>query len=185
MNIKGKKVTLRAIEKEDLELMRNMLNDPEMESLVVGWAFPISRYQQEKWYENNINNMNNLRFIIETKEDGAIGLITLTEIDWKNRKAINGIKILDKNSRKKGIGIDSLMAIMRYCFDELQLHRLETTRFLDNIASEKLYNKCGWKEEGIKRECIYKNGKWRDLVFTGILKSDYLKLVEETKYWEK
>lgn len=185
MNIKGKKVTLRAIEKEDLELMRNMLNDPEMESLVVGWAFPISRYQQEKWYENNINNMNNLRFIIETKEDGAIGLITLTEIDWKNRKAINGIKILDKNSRKKGIGIDSLMAIMRYCFDELQLHRLKTTRFLDNIASEKLYNKCGWKEEGIKRECIYKNGKWRDLVFTGILKSDYLKLVEETKYWEK
>ena len=185
MNIKGKKVTLRAIEKEDLELMRNMLNDPEMESLVVGWAFPISRYQQEKWYENNINNMNNLRFIIETKEDGAIGLITLTEIDWKNRKAINGIKILEKNSRKKGIGIDSLMAIMRYCFDELQLHRLETTRFLDNIASEKLYNKCGWKEEGIKRECIYKNGKWRDLVFTGILKSDYLKLVEETKYWEK
>lgn len=184
MNIKGKRVTLRAIEKEDLELMRDMLNDPEIENLVVGWAFPVSKYQQEKWYENNISNMNNLRLIIEIEGEGAVGLVTLTEIDWKNRKAVSGIKILKNHKRKKGIGTDSLMTIMRYSFDELQLHRLETTRFLDNIASEKLYNKCGWKEEGIKREAVYKKGRWRDLVFTSILKNDYLKLIEETKYWD-
>ena len=184
MNIKGKRVILRAIEKSDLELMRNMLNDPKIENLVIGWAFPVSRWQQEKWYENNINDMNNLRFIIESEEE-AVGLVTLTEIDWKNRKAISGIKILDGKYRKKGIGTDALMAIMKYSFDELQLHRLEASRFLTNVASTKLYNKCGWKEEGIKREAVYKEGKWRDLVFTGILKKDYLKLVEKTKYWEE
>lgn len=38
MNIKGKIVTLRAVELEDMELLRGMLNDPEMEN-GCGWSF--------------------------------------------------------------------------------------------------------------------------------------------------
>lgn len=184
MNIKGKFVTLRAIEKEDLELMRDMLNDPEIESLVVGWAFPVSKYQQEKWYENNINNKDNLRFIIETEEDGALGLATLTGIDWKNRRATHGIKLVNKRSRTRGIGTDVVMAIMRYAFDELQLNRLDGSWFEDNIASQKLYTKCGWVVEGKKRKYIYKNGEYRDLVVVGVLNEEYYELIHGNKYWE-
>jgi RimJ/RimL family protein N-acetyltransferase len=184
MNIKGKSVTLRAIEKEDLELMRDMLNDAEMESLVVGWAFPISQHQQTKWFENNINNNSNLRFIIETEEDGAVGLATLTDIDWKNRKASHGIKLAQKQFRTKGIGTDSVMAIMRYAFNELQLNRLEGSILLYNEGSKKLYcNKCGWVIEGTQRECVYKNGSYHDLLIVGILRSDYNKLIENNNYW--
>lgn len=185
MNIRGKIVTLRAIEKEDLELMREMLNDPEIENLVVGWAFPISRYQQEKWYENNINNNINLRFIIETEKDGAIGLATLTDIDWKNRKAFHGMKLLNKKNRHRGIGTDTVMAIMKYAFDELQLNRLDGSWFEENIPSKTMYIKCGWKEEGRLRNCIYKKGKYRDLIVAGILKTDYEKLIKENNYWNK
>lgn len=53
MNIKGKKVTLRAMEKQDCEMVREMFNDPEIENLVVGWAFPVSSYAQEKWFETH------------------------------------------------------------------------------------------------------------------------------------
>ena len=74
MNIKGKNVTLRAIEREDLDLMRDMFNDEEIEQLVVGWAFPISRYQQQAWFENNIQNKNHLRLIIETDAGEALHL---------------------------------------------------------------------------------------------------------------
>ncbi len=183
MNIKGKIVTLRAIEKEDLELMREMLNDPEIENLVVGWAFPVSKYQQNQWYDNNITNDNNLRFIIETSQDGAIGLATLTDIDWKNRRAIHGIKLANKKNRTKGLGIDTVMAIMRYAFDELQLNRLDGSWFEDNIASQKLYTKCGWKVEGKHRQYIYKKGQYRDLVMVGVLKDEYEKLVKENSYW--
>lgn len=183
MNIKGKFVILRAIEKQDLELMRQMLNDPEIENLVVGWAFPVSKYQQEQWYENNINDINNLRFIIETQEDGALGIATLTNIDWKNRRAFHGIKLANKEKRTKGIGTDVVMAIMRYAFDELQLNRLDGSWFDDNIASKKLYQKCGWKVEGRIRRCIFKNGKYRDLDVVGILKEEYHQLINDTKYW--
>jgi RimJ/RimL family protein N-acetyltransferase len=184
MNIKGKKVTLRAIERTDLELMRGMLNDAEIESLVVGWAFPVSKYQQEQWYENNINDNRNLRFIIETEEDGPLGMATLTDIDWKNRRATHGIKLAKRENRSKGVGTDAVMAIMRYAFDELQLNRLDSSWFDENIASKSLHIKCGWTVEGRVRKCIYKNGSYRDLDITGILREDYYDLIAENNYWD-
>lgn len=183
MNIKGKKVTLRAIENEDLELLREMLNDTEMEKFVVGWSFPVSKIQQQNWYLNAKNDNSNQRYIIETEEDGAVGLVTLTEIDWKNRTASHGIKLAKKDRRKKGIGTDAVMAIMRYAFNELGLHRLETGWFDENMASKALYTKCGWKVEGIRRECVYKGGMFRDLSYAGILASDYYSLIEKNQYW--
>lgn len=182
MNIYGKKVILRAMELEDCELVREMFNDPEMEDLVVGWAFPLSSYSQKKWFENNYNTQN-FRFIIETKDDGAIGVATLLDIDWKNRMAQHGIKLAKKCIRHKGYGTDAVMAIMRYAFDELGLNRLNTSWFPENIPSKTMYMKCGWKEEGIRRNYIYKHGKYRDLVETGILASDYYQLIEKNDYW--
>lgn len=184
MNIKGKLVTLRAIEREDLELMREMLNDDEMEKLVVGWAFPVSKYQQNQWYESNINNNTNLRFIIETAEEGAVGLITLTEIDWKNRKAYHGIKLASEKNKNRGIGTDAVMAIMRYAFEELQLNRLDTAILEYNEVSRKLYcGKCGWKEEGKYRKYIFKNGQYHDLIIMGILYDEYKEVIESREYW--
>ena len=78
------------------------------------------------------------------------------DIDWKNRRADHGIKISSHSNRAKGIGTDAVMAIMRYAFDELGLNRLDTSRFDTNEPSMKLYPKCGWKEEGVRREYVYK-----------------------------
>lgn len=184
MNIKGKKVTLRAMEKQDCEMVREMFNDPEIENLVIGWAFPLSSYAQEKWFENHYADNTNFRFVIETPEDGAVGIATLTNIDWKNRSADHGIKLAKKERRSKGIGTDAVMAIMRYAFDELQLHRLDSAWFKENIASKTMYTKCGWVEEGVRREYIFKNGSYRDLVVVGILAEEYHDLVKRTHYWD-
>ena len=184
MNIKGKIVTLRQMTKVDLQMICDIFNNPELENLVVGWAFPLSIEQQMQWFEKNIGDQRNLRFIIETPDDGAVGIATLVDIDWKNRRATHGIKLANKEIRTKGIGTDSVMAIMRYAFDELGLHRLDGAWFDFNTASKALYTKCGWKEEGVRREYVYKQGQWRDLTIVGILELDYRKLIEANRYWD-
>ncbi len=184
MNIHGRKTVLRAMELSDCEMVKDMFNDPEMENLVVGWSYPISSYAQQKWFENHYNDQNSFRFVIETKEDGAVGIATLTNIDWKNKRATHGIKLANKERRTKGIGTDAVMAIMRYAFDELGLHRLDGSWFDDNEASKHLYEKCGWTAEGVRREFIYKNGKYRDLVVVGVLASDYYELIGRNHYWD-
>ena len=175
MNLKGKKVFLRAIEKEDLEFLREMINDPEMEKNVGGWSFPIPRYEQERWYENDIQNKNNVRFIIEV-EGKKIGLVTITDIDWKNRKAGHGIKLYSDEIKGKGYGTDAVMTIMKYAFEELQLNRLYGCILENNISSRKLYEKCGWKVEGIARETVFKGNKYNNELMVGILKKDYEEL---------
>lgn len=184
MNIKGKFVTLRQMSRDDMQFICDMFNDPDLEDLVVGWAFPLSIEQQQQWYEKNINDNQNFRFVIETPEDGAVGIATLTGIDWKNRRATHGIKLANKERRTRGIGTDSVMAIMRYAFDELGFRRLDGSWFDSNEASKALYIKCGWKAEGVKREYIYKRGQWRDLTIVGILESDYRELISKNHYWD-
>jgi RimJ/RimL family protein N-acetyltransferase len=185
MNIKGKIVTLRAMEEEDQELLREMVNDPEIEKMIGGYSFPVSKIQQKKWFESNANSQNNIRLIIETKEDGAVGFANIVNIDWKNRSAFHGIKIASRKFRSRGIGTDTVMAVMKYAFEELQLNRLDGTIIDYNEPSRKLYcDKCGWKVEGVRRKAVFKVNEYHDELIVGILKDEYENLIKENKYWE-
>ena len=185
MNIKGKIVTLRAMEIEDQELLRGMVNDPEIEKMVGGYSYPVSKEQQLNWFNSKDNDSNNLRLIIETEEDGAIGFANIVNIDWKNRSAFHGIKIANKKFRSRGIGTDTVMSVMKYAFEELQLNRLDGSIIEYNEASRKLYcDKCGWIVEGVKRKSSFKINEYHDELLVGILREEYFELLNRTQYWE-
>lgn len=74
------------------------------------------------------------------------------------------------------------MAILRYCFDELGLHRINASYFDDNVASKTVHKKCGFVEEGTSRESHYQNGKFIDMVFAGLLEGEYRSLVANNHY---
>ncbi len=177
MNMIGKKVCLRAMEPEDMELFREMTNDPELEHKIVGWSFPVSKKQQMEWYDKTILNSTDLRLSIVDKDtDDLFGMLNLVNIDWKNGTAFHGIRLSNATPRKKGIGTDAVMTLMKYAFEELRLHRLESGWLTNNIASEKLYTKCGWSSEGIAREAVFYNSEYCDMVYAGILKKDYYEI---------
>lgn len=186
MNIKGKHVTLRAVTIEDQQMIVDMFNNPEIEELVVGWAPPLSLEQQVAYFNSHLNKENAYRFVIETELDGSIGIAILSDLDWKNRSAGFGIKTrLDVRIKTVGAGIDAMMAMYRYAFDELGLHRINANRLADNQGSAMLARRCGITDEGIARSCIYKNGQWKDLVYAGILEDDYRELCRKNHYWDK
>jgi RimJ/RimL family protein N-acetyltransferase len=186
MNIKGKKVVLRAIETEDIELLHRWANDPYIGQMVGGWHFPSSKLDQKKWIESlNLNSLNQ-RFAIETKDEGLIGTANLVNINWKDKNAHHGMLLGDKEIRGKGYAVDTIMTIMRYSFEELGLNRLDGSIIEYNKASYGVYiNKCGWKEEGVARQWYYRNNRHWDKLLVGILKSDYMQLIQETNYWNE
>ena len=67
MKILGKFMTLRVIEMSDEKLLRNMFNDPYIEKMVVGWAYPVSKMQQETYMNKHFipGEDSVLRLIIE------------------------------------------------------------------------------------------------------------------------
>jgi len=169
MNYIYNDITLRAIESSDLDILREMMNDPEIENMTGGYSFPISEHQQKKWYDNLSNNDVEFRAIIETKEHGAIGLVMLTDIDWKNRTAQSHSKIATSVSlRGEGYGTKARKAIVKYAFEQLNLNLVFSNILEYNTVSQRVSEKCGFKKDGVLRNRVYKNGTYHDLVVWSI-----------------
>lgn len=184
MNIRGKHVTLRAIESEDLPLIHKWTNDPDIWYMLGGWHFPRSYRSLEKWFEKLGEDQENQRWAIETKELGLIGYVNLVDIDWKNNHAFTGLLLGDKDIRGKGYGIDTFMAVERYAFEELHLERLDGTVIEYNEAGLGFITKhCGWKEEGRQRKWYFRKNRYWDRIIVGITREDYRALVKNNNYW--
>ena len=184
MNIKGKIVTLRAIELEDAALLHKWANDPDIWYGLGGWHFPSNSLFTKSWIESlNKDNLNQ-RFAIDTPEHGFIGTVNLVEIDWKNNHAFTGLQLGDKDIRGKGYGIDTFMAIQRYAFEELHLERLDGSVVEYNDAGYGFITKhCGWKEEGRQRNWYFRKNRYWDKIIVGITRTDYFELIKGNNYW--
>ena len=125
MNIHGKKVILRAIEEEDLRILHQWANDPTTQDIIGDIHFPSSFEYQKTWFKNLQSDTLNQRLAIDTEDQGIIGISSIMNIDWRNNHAWHGIVLGDKDIRGKGYGIDTVMATMRYAFEEMHLKRLE------------------------------------------------------------
>jgi len=185
LNILGRKVVLRAMEEEDLPTLHKWANDPEIWYLLGGWHFPGSMETERRWFESLQTDSLNQRFAIQAPDLGLIGTANLVDIDWKNNHASHGMMLGDKAVRGKGYGTDTIMAIMRYAFEELHFERLDTGIIEYNTASLHAYcRKCGWKEEGRLRKWFFRRNRYWDKVVVGVTRDDYFALVAENHYWE-
>lgn len=149
-----------------------MINDEEIEQMMWGYSFPVAHHQQVKWIENLPNDKSVFRAIIDV--DGrAVGTIILSDIDMKNGNAEIHIKLADTCERGKGYGTDAVSALVSYAFNELRLHCVYCRIREDNIASQKLFEKCGFVKEGCLRARVYHGGKHHDFYEYSTLKSDF------------
>lgn len=155
--MKYKKIRLRAIEPEDLELLYEWENDNSY------WAIsntvsPFSRYTLKRYIENShktIFETGQLRLMIEHAEDKiTIGTIDVFEFEAFHKRAGIGILIANESYRRKGYATMSLSCLINYCFKTLQLHQLYCNILSNNHISIDLFKKHGFVLIGIKKEWI-------------------------------
>jgi RimJ/RimL family protein N-acetyltransferase len=138
-------------------------------------AAGITLAQHRNWYAGYVKNDTRMEFVINTKADQKkIGTIGLSGIDYKNQKAEYGILIGEKQERGKGYAQEASRAIMAYGFFDLNLQKIKLNVFADNIQAVSLYKKLGFKEEGILRREIYKNGCFKDVMVMAVLREEWV-----------
>ena len=79
----------------------------------------------------------------------------------------------NKKNQNQGIGSFAIKKILQHAFLNMNLHRVELTVLSDNDRARHVYEKCGFKKEGIKRKSNFKNGVFVDTYFYAILKEDF------------
>lgn len=178
--LKGSKVTLRPVNKSDVEYMTRWMSDTEVTRHITPYL-PITEMAEEKYVENlSMNSTGSIAyFMIDANERDhyiPIGAIELGDINTNDHNASFGISIGDKNYWSKGYGTEATELIIRYGFEQLNLHRISSVVFSFNERSLRLHRKVGFIEEGRRREAWYRDGKYHDEVLFGLLRKDWLEM---------
>lgn len=166
MDILGNKVVLRTVEDQDKEMMLNLIKDPEITKVTGGYSHLTSYNYQINGFRSAPDSVSSLYSTIADKESPQIGLgiIILSNIDLKKRTAEMYIKLM-KSARRKGYGQDAVNTLVSYAFREFRLNCIYSNILEYNIASRTLFEKCGFKQEGIHKSRIYKDGHYRNVCF--------------------
>ncbi len=75
---------------------------------------------------------------------------------------------VDVGHQGRGFATEAAGAVVRFAFDELNLHRIETGYFPHNAASGKVLRKLGFTVEGYARDYLYIDGAWRDTILVSL-----------------
>ena len=173
MIIHGDKVVLRAVEESDNAMLLSLINDPDTEMMLGGSSWPVSEAEQLKWFEHQERSKDVLRCIVALQEDEkAIGTIILSDIDQKNATGYIHIKMSKDGGRGKGYGTDAVNTMVRYAFEELRLNCIYANILFYNEASIKLFERCGFKRDGVLRQRVFKKGKFIDMLAYSKIISD-------------
>lgn len=168
----GERIRLDPLERADLERSRRWVNDAGIRRFLLR-VLPVSSTDQNSWYEEILHNPGKLVFAIRLQgDDTHVGNTGFYSIDWIHRRGEFWILIGEPDARRRGIGFEALTLMCRYGFEELNLNRIYLHVGADNEAAIRLYQKWGFRREGILRSHYYINGKYTDVLVMGTLKDD-------------
>ncbi len=111
--------------------------------------------------------------IAQKSDDKIIGTSTLFHTDEKNRRAEIGYA-LNREFWGKGYITEALNSLLKFAFEELNLHRIEADVDPRNLASIRVLERFGFQKEGYLRERWIVQGEIQDALFYGLLRSDWV-----------
>jgi len=94
----------------------------------------------------NQESRNHLLFGLFIKESKYFfGTIRLSNISYYHCYVGLGICIFSRNHLDKGYATEAILEVKQFVFDDMGLHYIEAGVYRDNIASVKLFEKCGFE----------------------------------------
>lgn len=171
--IKGKLVDLCVLDpQDDLTAYERWVNNEETTQYMAIGRYPLTARMLVD-YIKKYNSSNDFLLGIFLKIDGRhIGNITLHYIDTQNKSAEIGILIGEKDCRGRGYGHEAVAILAAHAFRKLGIHKLTTGMVDGNIASQRMFEKVGFKQEGRLRESFFLNGHYYDSLRYGLLFSE-------------
>src|SRR5690625_476569 len=175
MLFESSRVRLRKMTKEDTELYSKWRNDLEVKHSTSP-SLDVYPMEETKEFVSHVilgSSTAKSYIMVEKSKETPIGVVSLTNIDYKNRNAECIIDIGEKDYWGKGFGSEGLMLLLDYAFYEMNLHRVSLRVFSFNERAIRMYTKLGFSQEGNSRQSLFRDGKWHDIVHMGILQSEY------------
>ena len=167
--MKSEKVTLRAMEPEDLDLLYRIENDRQLWD-VGNTSVPYSRYVLHDYIATSSGDIytdRQVRQIIEDSRGITVGMADIVNFAAKNLRAEVGI-VIAREHRKNGYAYEAMTQIADYACRVLHLHQLYAIISTQNIFALTLFKKCGYNEASHLRDWLFDGKKYHDAVLMQI-----------------
>lgn len=175
-NTSDDKIYLRALTRQDAQITWRWRNDPEIRLYYSGHPFFVNLEKEESWYEKIITtDLPLCAFgIVNKVNNELVGLTFLNNINLINRAAEFSILIGNPEARGKGFAKIATLKTIKFGFFELNLNRISLKVHENNFKAINLYEKCGFKKEGLLRESAYKSGLYINEFVMSILRNEFI-----------
>ena len=163
--LKSKKIKLRAVEPEDLDLMYLIENDTELWRLGQT-TVPFSHYALKQYIAETTNDFfhdRQLRLVIETADGTSVGFVDLQNYEPLHHRAEVGIVVVPEKQRQ-GLATEALRLLAGYVSVHLGIHQLYALVPEGNEASMALFKKCGYKKTATLQDWLNSPKGWQSVV---------------------
>ena len=175
----GRLVRLGPLDHEkDPPVVARWTCDPLLRSVLADVARPLSpeavRRLLEKVEKQMEETKNLFHFTLRLRDDNRlVGLARIFWIDFHNGTGVLNLGIGDGSDRRRGYGSDALNLLLRFAFNELNLHRLSVWTSADNFPFIQMVGKAGFEEEARRREASFHDGSYWDVILMGLLRTKW------------
>ncbi len=176
-------ICFKKVDKEDLDSLLDLKNE--------SWAGThstqtLNSLNQNDWFERVSRDKNCLYMIAyfkipEHQCSTKIGTFKLVNINWINSVIAIGHDVF-KDHRKRGYGGLIFNAGVDFCFEVMNIHRVECEVIENNYASKLSVEKGGLKVEGVKLKSVFKNGIYLNSFVMGLTRDGWNNLDRVKQY---
>lgn len=157
---------LRAMEPEDLELLYTVENDSSIWDMGPT-TMPYSRDVLRQYILSTTGDIfidKQVRLIVETADGTTVGIADINSFDAKHMRAEVGIVILPEY-RNMGYATQAIQLLADYSLHTIHLHQLYAIVPSTNIASKKVFEKCGFHATIELKDWLFDGKKYKNALF--------------------
>jgi RimJ/RimL family protein N-acetyltransferase len=182
--VRGQRVWLRPLERDDLDVSLGAVNDREISELV-GFPGPISKAMSQRFFDEDVlKNHGERAFFFAICELGSTDLIGQCGFHDVHRglRADVGIFMLPEYVGR-GYGTDAMNALVDYGFGALGLERIGLHVSPGNDRAIRSYEKSGFSHEGRLRSFRHQRGELADDIVMSIVRTDW-EALDRKRSWD-
>lgn len=166
--VRGDSVDLHTIEKDDVEFVQRNVNDPDVWG-TLGLYRPKNREAEQRWFDaiSGDDAGDHLLICADGSPVGVVGLVP----DETPGSAELGYWVTPE-TWGNGYATEAVDLMAAYAFDHRRLHKVYATAYDHNAGSRRVLEKAGFVEEGVRREEVFVDGEYRDLIHYGLIEGE-------------
>ena len=139
------------------------------------FEWPLTVEQILQHYERSTRPDSKLRIFKAVDRSGSmIGYIELNRIDPLSRSAaLCRILVGPSGLRGQGVGTEMIQRVLKIAFEKYKLHRIELSVYSRNERAIRCYERIGFRQEGLSRDCVRIGQSWGSEYRMSILEDEW------------